>query len=423
MKDSRIIKFTAWDLLLYTVLIAFLYPRGFSEISSAYKTFFSLLTWASVAMIWIQYFLAHTELKFRLNFRCLAIGLYFFLVVAITFMRRGGLSTGLQQMLAMPSLCVFVVRNFKKDPERFLDAVINILLVTFTLNFTVFRGYFAGQYHLTFLGHVQMISQLGMVALFSAILYYMLTKKHKVKVVLLVLITIFTMLTTDADSAVLAAVLLIFAGIIYKWKLYHLLCFKTKWYVLFMLALNLFMIYIVAVNNVLSGILPQLTFSGRNSIWQDALMKFGQSPIWGYGVDGILIQTFWTVWNGGGFTYAHNQVVQSLIDGGIVLFIAFWVMMLAFTKGIDTIVRKEYRALTNAVLLTFLFLMIFDSMTLYCYLYFFLAMAFALPQVLENQLSDAQRQSAGETAVDPSKKKVQRGIVLRRKTYMSDRNL
>ena len=92
-------------------------------------------------------------------------------------------------------------------------------------------------------------------------------------------------------------------------------------------------------------------------------MNIKAHPIFGYGIDGILLHTFWTEWSGGGFNYAHNQILQNLLDGGVMLTISFWIMIFAFIKPAKKIPEVKYRVFVNSSIIALLFVMIFDSTT------------------------------------------------------------
>ena len=191
------------------------------------------------------------------------------------------------------------------------------------------------------------------------------------------------MFTTDTDSAVLSGVILLIGIIIYKSKLYYLLCLKSQWYVFVMFYFSTFIIYLT-VNNILIKINLVFEFSGRNFVWRAALDKFFQSPIIGYGIEGVLLETFWSEWVGIGFNYAHNQIMQTLLDGGSILLVIYFIMLLACASSINMIFNKEYKILANICLITFLFVSIFDSVSSYCYVFIFLSIIISIPDIAKN---------------------------------------
>lgn len=363
------------------VEIAFLFPRGYREYSAVYHQFMTLLTWSAVILIAIVEIHNTTINLKKYNRDAVLIAIYFFMAIIITVVIQKGISSGIQQMLATPMFCIFMVRNIKKRSRKILDSLATVFIINLSLNIVLTQIFFASKEHVIFLGHVQMVSQYGLASLVVSVLYFMTYEDKKIKMGYLMLLTIFTMLTTDADSAVFSALIILIGLIIYRFKLYHMFFFKTEIYVIVMLVLNITTIYLTAVNRT---IIPGLDFSGRSFVWQDALLNIRRQPLFGYGIDGILLHTFWTEWSGGGFNYAHNQILQNFLDGGLTLTISFWVMILTFIKSANKIPEGKYRVFVNSSLIALLFVMIFDSTTLYSYMYIVLIIIYAVPFFVQN---------------------------------------
>ena len=124
-----------------------------------------------------------------------------------------------------------------------------VFIMNLSLNIVITRIAFVPNSHIIFLGHVQMVSQYGLAALVVSVLYYMTYKDKKIKMCGLVLLTVFTMLTTDADSAVFSALIIIIGFIVYKFKLYRVFFFKTEIYMFGMIAMNIVVVYLTAINH------------------------------------------------------------------------------------------------------------------------------------------------------------------------------
>ena len=358
------------------VEIAFLFPRGYGEYSEIYHLIMTLLVWSAVMLITITEIPKIIKHSKRVSSNSKMIAVYFLMAIIITIVLQKGMQSGLQQMIATPIFCVFLIQNIKKRPQKLLDTLATVFIMNLSLNIVITRIAFVPNSHIIFLGHVQMVSQYGLAALVVSVLYYMTYKDKKIKMCGLVLLTVFTMLTTDADSAVFSALIIIIGFIVYKFKLYRVFFFKTEIYMFGMIAMNIAIVYLTAVNRT---IIPGLDFSGRRFVWQDALLNIKAHPIFGYGIDGILLHTFWTEWSGGGFNYAHNQILQNLLDGGVMLTISFWIMIFAFIKPAKKIPEVKYRVFVNSSIIALLFVMIFDSTTLYSYMYVVLTIIHAVP--------------------------------------------
>ena len=365
------------------VEVAFLFPRGYAEYNTVYHQLMSLLVWGAVILILLVEVPPIIKYSKKISIENSLIVTYFFLAIVITVVLQKGLSSGLQQMFAVPVFCVFLIQNMKKNSRKLLNSLSMIFIINLSLNAFLTQIAFDSETHIIFLGHVQMISQYGLAALVVAALYYIMYIDKKIKMGYLNFLKIFTMLKTDAESAVFVAIIILSGFVIYKFKLYRILLFKTEIYVLGMLALNIVIIYLTAINK---SIIPGLDFSGRQFVWQNALLNIKKQPVFGYGIDGVLLHTFWTEWSGGGFNYAHNQIMQNLLDGGLVLTISFWGMIFTFIKQIKKVTERKYRVLFNSSVIALLFVMIFDSTTLYSYMYIILAIIYVVPSLcIENQ--------------------------------------
>ena len=382
MKGIKIKKEIFLKIFYYFILITFLFPRGYSEYNVTYKRLSSGLVWISVILIWIDILISiYKKKKITINKKeAISIVAYFFIAILTTIIVRKENLTGLQQLFAYPTICAFIIFKVKGNQKIFLNCMNNIMLILFILNPIMTKAFFKIGSHLTFLGHVQLISQLGLLATFSSILYYILFKEKKIKTYCSIFFIEINLLTTDATAAILTAVLLIICFIIYKINLKKILLLNSKIYIFIGIIFNVLVITISVLNNVLNNnLISMLDFSGRSFIWIDAIEKIHNSLLFGYGIDGIKLMVFWNQWTAtDGFNYAHNQILQNLLDGGIILFISFWKMMTTFCENIKRVSNEKVKALSNSILIIFLIIMIFESTTLYSYLFIFLSIVYTL---------------------------------------------
>lgn len=359
---------TKSELYIYAVIFAILCPRGPIELSSAYKYVFTLFTWGIVALIWLRFFMRFPVNKHTVNKEYLPAVLYFVFAIIISLAVKRSVSGGLQQLFAYPTFFLFICEEMRRNSKTVIKAFAGILTVLLAMNFPltliIFRRVL---YHITFLGHVQMISQFGVLAIFIAVIGFMSDVLSRRKACLFAALTFLNMMTTDASSAVLSAVIIVAVLIVYIFKLYNLFCFKSQIYVGIMVAFSFFII-VAACKSWLVGMVPDYTFSGRSYIWREVFQRFSESPIYGYGIEGILIKPFWVGPNGG-FNYAHNQIMQNILDGGVILFTLFWAMILSLAQSINKMKNKILVIVSNAALICTLFMMVFDSVSLYCYSY------------------------------------------------------
>lgn len=371
------------DLVEWFILFAFLLPRGYIEYSQTYKLFSQLCTWAAVGLALAVVIMYADRVFRRVSSSALAVALYFVLAAVITLFSREVDGGGLQQLFAYPVLCLYVVFAMRTRPAHFLLTVDLLCLLLFGANLLVGRSFFAGILHMSLLGHVQMYAQLGIVSLYAAACYWMLYRRHRLLLLFQTVLTLYTLLTADADSAVLTAALLFLFGLFYLLRLYDFLLLPSAFYLFCGLLLSATVIYVTAVAPSIGARLGLSDLNGRRFIWEEALRLFRARPLFGYGIDGVKIRVFWSVYTDpNGFNYAHAQLMQNLLDGGIVLTVAFWGMLCAFCRRMDRVQAKCYRAATNAMLTALMIVSAFDAFTIYCYGFLFFAMVMGMPHAI-----------------------------------------
>lgn len=389
------IYFSKLKFYYFFVLFAFLFPRGFSEHSEFYKLMDAFILWCSVLLILVKEAKKILNKSKINNISIFFIVAYFVFAIIDTIIVRRDLTSGLQQLFAVPVFCIFFVLNINTHARQILDTTISVFILFLSLNLIITPIVFKtnlfitpsivnNEFLLIFLGHVQLVSQYCLAAILASFLYYITYQDKKTKIKYLIIIALFTMLTTDADSAVYSAFIIIFSFIAYKFRFNWFISLQCNKYVIALFLLNLAVIYLTAVNK---NLIPSLDFSGRQFVWKSAIDTIVDHPIFGYGVDGVLLYTFWTEWLGRGFNYAHNQILQNMLDGGILLTILFWGMLSSFISKIDKVKSKSYRIIGNTSVIILLFLMIFDSTTLYMYMYITLILIYKIPKLYSESTS------------------------------------
>ncbi len=380
------LQFSISKFINYFIIISFLFPRGYAEFSLVYKNIFTCCVWISTIIIWIQFFFFFLKKEEILKKENIIIANYFIVTILITFILRGFSINGYQKLITYPSICLFTIYNLKKDPKDFLNIINNVFMVLFILNQLILRKFFLQQYHITFLGHVQMIAQLGALSIFSAIIYWMMFHEKKKRTILIVILALFTMITTDASSAKITCIILCMFAFLYKVKKYNFLKYSTNIYITIGIIASVTIVCISVINNIkFNNAIYFLDFSGRSFVWVDALSKIKNKIIFGYGIEGVLLNVFWNKWtNVDGFNYAHNQILQNFLDGGLVGAITFWLMIFTFCKNTKKILSEKYKVLINVIIIIFSAIMIFESTSLYCYMYICLSMIYALPNIIKD---------------------------------------
>lgn len=361
-------------LVCYIILVPFLHPKGFDEYFPLYKMFFTAWLYGSMALI-IAIFLADFCKESERYKKCLVFMMVYYIVsVVITLIVQRGLGAGLQKMFAAPALGMLCGYYLKHNCKMFLNCLCNLVLIVLGLTVLIFNPLFFGQYfrdeiHLMFIGHVQIGAQFGMLGILLAFLLSQVDG-WTIRLKLLVVLAISAMIMS-LTSASMLSLAIIFMGLIYRQvsKSKKLLLLKPGAYLLSYLAMNSGLFGILMLNN---WFLPFdfLSLNGRNFIWKEGFSQFLDHPIIGYGVHGALIRVFWSKWIKGGadgMNYAHNQMLQVMLDGGVILLVCFLLMILFYMKAIECAPQKV-RTFANVCLIAILVIMTVESTFEYHYI-------------------------------------------------------
>lgn len=363
-------------LIAYFIMISFLHPRGFEEVLPVYKTVFTVCTWASCAMILIM--VIHAFLKqYHIYKFDLLVAFTFLLIFLITLIDQKGIGAGKQQLFAFPFISFYTIYEVRRKPINFCSIINNILIIILSLNLII-NFLYPFEEHITFLGHVQVVAQYGILSVFTSVLILILGHKQYKKTIFQIVLTMINLVLTDASSALLTFMLFVLFLLIYVFrekqkKLWDLLLKNSTIFYCSLLVLN-FVFMIIACNiSIFRGFI-----NGRDLIWQEAFTKIQNHWLLGYGIQGVLIKPFWLSWTtSNGFNYGHNQIIQFFLDGGLIWF-AYVILILYLLLKKVKISNQNYLYLLNTTLIAFMVYMIFDAPSIYSYVYIYFSFIYGL---------------------------------------------
>lgn len=388
------IKYSSMDIFLYLILIPFLHPRGFDEYFSAYKAFFTLWLYGSVVLIFFlfiykisRYGIPHKKFVYFML-------LYYGLFITITFLAQGGINEGLQKLFMAPALCMLCIMCLQRNRLSFLRCISNILIINFLLNVTIFspyifKSYFAEDTHILFVGHVQVAAQLGIIGIFIGYLLHKIYPDMKYKPRFLIILSVITMLMSNTSASFISlGILVVGAIILYFRKNPKVLSLDSRLFIVGYLLMNILLIcFSKNMNSIYSYYGLDFTFNGRTFIWNNALELLKSHMMVGYGAYGVLIRTFWST----GMNYVHNELLQRLLDGGIILLIAFLVMLFSYVSRVSRVENKRVVSFSNICLIAILFVMLFESVTEYYFVFIFLSLLAYLSEISQLFVSEKYR--------------------------------
>ena len=366
------------------VLAPFMYPRGFAEHFSWYKMFFTLWTYGAALLV-ILFFLFKVVHGYRNNRGKLIVLLaYFGYLASVTLLIQGGITEGLQKIFIAPILCLFCVICLQSYTKDFLYALSVILLIVFGLNITVFfpgllGSYFNVDQHLLFLGHVQVVAPMGVLGMLLGTLLKSYGSKMLSKG--LIILSVLNMLLSDTVASKVVLLFYVFMWIVnFIPQIKQVVNIDSRWVVFLGLSFNVVLftfMFLLDGNYMVNGM--DFSLNGRMFVWESVLDTVKSAVWFGYGAYGVTFKTFWST--GEGMNYAHNEVLQKLIDGGVSFLILFVILLFIMTwkthKSKNTIIK----AAANKALLVIFLIMLIESVTEYYYVYIIWLIVGYLPEI------------------------------------------
>lgn len=370
--------------LFFVILIPFIYPKGFDSFFPVYKKLFALWMMGSLVLMIGLLMLAGWK-RLRLK-QCLywILACFAFLLL-ITIIDQGTISSGLQKLIAAPVLCLFSMEALKEYKYSYICCLADLFLVEFILALTIFSPFvmpefFSESSHILFLGHVQTASQFGLLGILLAWLMHKLGQGN-IRAGLLAFCSLLIMLTSGTVAS-LIAMAIIFAGILFGGlKKIRNIVSHPRFLFFFWLGFNavlFFLTWKLDGNYKIAG--HAVDLNGRMYIWAEVGSILAGHWLLGYGAYGVMFHVFWNVGTQG-MNYAHNQILQCLLDGGIVYLVLFLSMMYVCLKAMGKCRRKQNLYFPCVCLFAWLMIMVIESATEYLYFYLFLILMAYLPEI------------------------------------------
>ncbi|MGO5501188.1 O-antigen ligase family protein [Paratractidigestivibacter faecalis] len=362
----------------FLVLVPLLAPKGLESMVPGYK---AMMTAWAVVSLFLMFLLSIDRLRREKCASNYSLGFitYYLVAILVTIFSEKGITSGLQELLLYP-MGFFFILNSNQDELNIAASVSSIILI-FLFGAKLFLSPFLNfDFHMTLLGHIQVFSQYGLLALYLANLILKKKLLSRRCSVVLVLLAVTGMLTEDVDSARYCLVVFLAAAVLMRF-IPSLRLIDCRLLILVLLLANGIIVALTVTRlSPLMATSFDWSFSGRYFIWESAWQIIQASPVFGVGVENAVMTTFWS----SGMSYAHNQVVQCLVDGGIVLLASMIWLLCSVGKSVNNIKDVGMKSVSIAVLCSVLFTMIFDSFSIYSYV--FLLLAFIAREGLDSEV-------------------------------------
>ena len=317
--------------------------------------------------------------KLKVSTQLIVVVLYFLFVCVETIMVSGRLDEGLQKIFATPVLCFLCMLFLEKNPEGFFDVLSNILIVVLILNTTLFHPAIfrvmvgdVGNELIMFIGHVQVAAQIATLGLFVS--YVLVLNKKRKKAYMLIFASFMTMFLSETMVSNVCMFLFIVAYIFRKKVGRVVNKINARFIFNVGCLLNILVVFMVLYKG--------FNFGARYYVWLSFLDIIREHWMWGYGVYGVLLKPFWFEWQTDalGMNYAHNELLQHILDGGIVLLVLYIILINILLKSAIRIKHSGTRFWSNICLIAFMIIAIPDGVSEYNFYYIFILLLTFFPR-------------------------------------------
>lgn len=365
--------------IAYLVTFGFLFPIGFSQYFNFYKriqNIYILCVALLIAIFIIYRILSSKSIEFSPALVSL-ITCYIILLI-ITMCRQHSINQGYQKIFFIPLMCIFINSILRLNFKLYINVLGNLLIGILFLNLIIFNQLLFSSYfypsvnNTMFIGHVQTASEIGILSVFVGLVLKK-TGREK-KGLFLFILALLTMVYSRTMASYLALIEFLIFGLLRKERLCNRIISNNIVPIFFLLiVLNYFLVNANSYFPFSSEL--DLLSSGRVTIWYLGLLLVEGSPISGYGDYGAKIKPYWIQWmnNNVGFNYAHNTILQLLLDGGIILTVMSIITLLLYINNIKRIHCLKLKYFISCLLLIYLSIGMVESLTEYNYFFIFLS--------------------------------------------------
>lgn len=378
------------EIVLYILLVPFFFPKGFGEYFPVYYNLYRTVLFVATVAILIGFIQHIGKGILRFKRSMIFMILYHISLFLITMFLQMGITEGIQKIFIAPALCIVCADAIKKNGYRFFKVISNILVVDFTLNILVFNEFLFQEYflinnHVMFLGHVQVASQIGLLAVFIGKVLKDVYKQNT-KGNILIFLSIINMVYSQTLASFISCILLGVGFFLIKHCRSNLLLDNPILSFFFLVLTNISVLYLTMRMNgsyFLYGY--DISLSGRMFIWDKAMELINGHWLLGYGAYGVLIKVFWSEWTSHpeGANYAHNEIMQLLLDGGIILVCIFYIMLFYYLSDMKKAENIVIKRVATLIFCIFLSLSIVESISDQYFFFIYLSIIGNLPILSE----------------------------------------
>lgn len=333
----------------------------------------------SILLFTLQYLLSHRRnYKYATYILSLAISMF-----VPTLLYGGSISRWLQIFYPIMCMLPFLCLQFRKEHKisLFFDsvsilylAIAGVNLVLLVVSPYMFSESILGQ-QTYLLGGENLVQHPLMIGLLINMMNNYVNK-NKIRTLIYVLVHLLTTFIIFSATSIVACLICISA--IYVKYISKLMAKISMKFLIGIALLGFVMVvclggmgffessYVAPIIEILG---KDSTLSGRTDVWIVAMLRFFEHPILGNGVaDTVNIFDVWGTNANGVSGYstlsAHNQFLQTMVEGGVVAVGLLFIFLFKVGKYLDTLPSK-YSVLSKSVILAFLVLNMGEAAGLY----------------------------------------------------------
>lgn len=356
-------------IMAFFLIFPFIYPIGLDNIPILKKT---IIVWQILAIL-VMFYNTHFRIKKSIfkSWTLIYVVVFHFAMLVTTLLITGSIDEGFRKIFIYPFAFIVAYVYFKKNRDLFLAVCIRIIWieevinVIFWNNTSLFNGYF--------LGIRTYFPIFGLFVFYIAFMcqHYSINNTKFYSYTSVIMSVAFVFLESVSTGIVVYALLFLLLIMINNRKFEKVLnvC-DSKKLIPIAVFLNISIVFMNAIpllSNIISGVLGETTtLTGRTYLWIKAIQEIKMSPIYGYGVYGKYIQLEY--WNNA-LNYMHNELLQIMLDGGIILLFIFVMIIISLIRTIDSKEDYKINKVETGLLFSMLVVMITEVPTFYSVFY------------------------------------------------------
>lgn len=357
---------------LFFLLFPYLSPLGLNSIKG-FKII--ILSWMMISMVitillWIQ--------KPRFNlFTGVGIA-YFLYIIIITIIETGGIGDGLRKMFGAPCLFLLIDYWMRVNKNELLKTMLHISFIEELLNLLLWNvKVFSGDQYL--LGIRTYFPLFGVFGIYVALLCmeFGISGTKRIGMLTIAMAILSNFITWSSTGVVAIVIIMGMLFFVKHEKLERIvdIC-DCKKLIPIGVALNVGVVFFNVqyyFSFIISNVLGEsLMLNGRSIIWDSAIKLIKEKLIFGYGVYGVYIPL--PDWWGTSYNYAHNQILQFLLDGGLIATILFGLLIVISGRNIDASRNYIIGKISAIVMFSCLLMMISEAYSNYLVFYALIAL-------------------------------------------------